>query len=90
MSSDFDGQRLITIGTLDVGTQGHWDISYIVSGTTPFWAPLLVHFSQCLFNRIFFSFWRKLGNERSNFFFIFEILKGGFRKKKKLKKLKLY
>ncbi len=28
-------------------------------GTTPFRALLLVHFSQCLFERIFFSFWRK-------------------------------
>ncbi len=26
----------------------------------------------------FFSFWRKEGNERSNFFFIFQILKRGF------------
>ncbi len=29
------------------------------SGTTPFWALLLVHFSQCLLERFFFSFWRK-------------------------------
>ncbi len=61
----------------------HRDIPYIVSGTTPILALLLVHFSQCLFERIFFSFWRKQGNERSNFFFIFEILKRSFRKKNK-------
>ncbi len=35
----------------------HRDIPYIVSGTTPFRALLLVHFSQCLLERIFFSFW---------------------------------
>ncbi len=32
----------------------HRDIPYIVSGMTPFRALLLVHFSQCLFERIFF------------------------------------
>ncbi len=34
----------------------HRDIPYIVSGTTPFRALLLVHFSQCLYERIFFYF----------------------------------
>ncbi len=34
----------------------HRDIPYIVSGRTPFRALLLVHFSQCLFERIFFHF----------------------------------
>ncbi len=34
----------------------HQDIPYIVSGTTPFPALLLVHFSQCLFERFFFHF----------------------------------
>ncbi len=34
----------------------HRDILYIVSGTTPFRALLLVHLSQCLFERFFFHF----------------------------------
>ncbi len=34
----------------------HREIPYIVSGTTPFRALLLVHFSQYLFERFFFHF----------------------------------
>ncbi len=57
----------------------HRDIPYIVSGTTPFLALLLVHFSQRLFERIFFFILAKVGQWKSYFFFIFKILKRDFR-----------
>ncbi len=64
-------------GSSSTRCRWHRDIPYIVSGTTPFWALLLVHFSQCLFERCFFHFGKSRAMKGVIFFFIFEILKRG-------------
>ncbi len=62
------------------------DTRYIVSCTIQFRALLLVHFSQCLYERIFFfHFGESRAMKGVIFFFIFKILKRGFRKKKSKK-----
>ncbi len=61
----------------------HRDIPYIVSGTTLFRALLLVHFSQCLFERFFSHFDESRAMKGVIFFSFSKFWKGVFVKKKK-------
>ncbi len=70
------------------GIHSHRDIPYIVSGTTLFRALLLVHFSQCLFERFFFHFVESRTMKEVIFFSFSKCWKGFFVQKKNLKKIK--